>query len=243
MPTEPAITHAELCQTAGDWLRTQMHCPVVLIEPRKRLGESLRGEIPDVLGWVRASESHVIECKVSRADLKADLKKPARSSTKLAAGSFRWLCAPKGMVHRDDLYDHWGLIELHKDGLAIHTEATRFNVRATQFELGLTLTAIKWMQQATGVTARHAQQRRSKDLSLELQERIRISVHCHWEMWGDGMTIADLLGCQPEIQRAVGTKTRAIEMIHRCVNSHKIMGVRSFVESGRTMLVPESSNA
>ena len=70
------VTHAELVERAVRWLRGTMGCGVVLCERDAGVGE-----IPDAIGWrLRDVASHLVECKVTRADFFADLKKQHRAN-------------------------------------------------------------------------------------------------------------------------------------------------------------------
>ena len=56
------MTHSQLVEKAVEWLRSY-RCGVVLSEQA-----CVSGEMPDAIGWKRASHSVMIECKLSRAD-------------------------------------------------------------------------------------------------------------------------------------------------------------------------------
>jgi len=87
------MTHAELVARAAHWLQTTIGCGVVLVE------HGGGGEVPDVIGWTRRpSRSYVVECKVSRADFLADLRKPSRQTY---SGRPAWRCyylTPRGLL-------------------------------------------------------------------------------------------------------------------------------------------------
>ena len=55
------MTHAQLVEKAVEWLRAY-RCGVVLSEQA-----CVSGEMPDAIGWKRASHSVLVECKISRA--------------------------------------------------------------------------------------------------------------------------------------------------------------------------------
>lgn len=104
------MTHAELVKVAARWLRNNRRCGVVLTEHH---GGTV--EVPDAIGW-RASYSVQVECKVSRADFKADAKKAGRRHDRLT-GQYRqalerWYLTPAGLISSvRDLPDGWGLLE------------------------------------------------------------------------------------------------------------------------------------
>jgi hypothetical protein len=59
-----------------------------------------------------------VECKVTRADFLADLKKPWLHQPN-ALGCERWYFAPKGLISAADLPKNWGLLECHARQIAI----------------------------------------------------------------------------------------------------------------------------
>ena len=63
------MTHPELVEYAVGWLRGY-RCGVILSEQA-----CVSGEMPDAIGWKRASHSVLVECKISRADFLADRDK------------------------------------------------------------------------------------------------------------------------------------------------------------------------
>lgn len=102
-------SHAQLVERAARWLRKSLGCRVVLAEP------SGGYEVPDAIGWRNWQDSHVVECKASRADFLADRKKLWRLMGADALGYFRWYLAPPGIITVDDLPPRWGLLELRGD--------------------------------------------------------------------------------------------------------------------------------
>ncbi len=98
------MTHAELVERAEAWLRGTMRCSVVLTERQGRVGE-----MPDAIGWWPSGASAMVECKASRGDYFADLKKPWRRVPEIAMGAERWYLVPDGLVSVGDLPEAWGL--------------------------------------------------------------------------------------------------------------------------------------
>lgn len=97
------MTHAMLVQVAARWLRTTRGCGVVLTE------RGVGGETPDAIGW--ADDSIVVECKLSRADYLADLRKPWRQPGAVCLGRERWYLTPPGLfVAGSEVPRGWGLI-------------------------------------------------------------------------------------------------------------------------------------
>jgi hypothetical protein len=66
-------------------------------------------EFPDAIGW-RSYESYLVECKVSRADFLADLKKPHRVNPDWGMGDRRYYMTPPELVQPDEVPDLWGLL-------------------------------------------------------------------------------------------------------------------------------------
>jgi hypothetical protein len=101
------MTHAQLVRKAVEWLR-HYRCGVVLSEQA-----CISGEMPDAIGWKRASHSVLVECKVARADFLADHSKPFRQKPELGVGSERFYLVPRDLVRPDELPAGWGLLEYH----------------------------------------------------------------------------------------------------------------------------------
>lgn len=104
------MTHAELVHLAARWLASR--CPVVITEM-----SSAAWEEPDAIGW-RGAGSILVECKVSRADLRADRDKPYRRREMAdgvrwpGLGDERYYLMPAGLVEVDDplLLPGWGVL-------------------------------------------------------------------------------------------------------------------------------------
>lgn len=106
------MTHAELVAHGERWLKKR--CGVVLAE------HTGGREFPDVIGW-KGAFSMLIECKVSRADFLADLRKPSRVRYELRPAFRCYYLTPKDLLFcRDEavpylfreLPDGWGLLEI-----------------------------------------------------------------------------------------------------------------------------------
>lgn len=59
------------------------------------------------------------EIKVSRSDLKSELKNPAKAESIARYCRYWWLATPPGLVKDDELPDGWGLYEVHPQGLRV----------------------------------------------------------------------------------------------------------------------------
>lgn len=78
-------------------------CGVVLTEL------NTQREVPDAIGF-NSGQSHLIECKVSRADFLADKRKDFRKNPEKGMGDFRYYMCPAGMIVKSELPLGWGLI-------------------------------------------------------------------------------------------------------------------------------------
>ena len=90
---------------AVGWLR-RYRCGVVLSEQA-----CVSGEMPDAIGWKKASHSVLVESKVSRADFLADCDKPFRQNPETGVGCERYYLAPRGLIRIEELPAGWGLLE------------------------------------------------------------------------------------------------------------------------------------
>jgi hypothetical protein len=102
------MTHAQLVEQAVAWLRSY-RCGVILSEQA-----CISGEMPDAIGWKRASRSALVECKISRADFLADRDKPFRQKPDLGLGCERFYLTPPGLLEPKELPPGWGLLEVRK---------------------------------------------------------------------------------------------------------------------------------
>jgi len=91
------MTHAQLVEKAVRWLRSY-RCGVVLSEQA-----CVSGEMPDAIGWKRASHSVLIECKVTRADFLADRDKPFRQKPEQGVGCERFYLTPGALLKPEEL--------------------------------------------------------------------------------------------------------------------------------------------
>src|SRR5438046_542729 len=107
------MTHVQLVDVAVHWLRTY-RCGVVLSEQA-----CVTGETPDAIGWKGKSHSVVVECKVSRGDFLADLKKPWRCDPQEALGCERFYLASRNLIAVEELPAGWGLLEYHARRVSI----------------------------------------------------------------------------------------------------------------------------
>lgn len=137
--TQTNMTHAKLVAIAVSWLR-RYRCGVVLSEQA-----CVSGEMPDAIGWKKASHSVLVESKVSRADFLADRDKPFRQKSESGIGCERYYLAPRGMILIEELPAGWGLLELC--GREIEkVKASAKNLRSAvgfQYEMNLLLASLR----------------------------------------------------------------------------------------------------
>lgn len=99
-------THKQLVRRMAQWLKGTKKMTVVCAELT-----TCTSETPDVIGWVGRAASVLIECKVSRSDFLSDKKKHFRREAGRGMGDKRYMAAPPGMIHPDELPEGWGLLE------------------------------------------------------------------------------------------------------------------------------------
>lgn len=133
------MNHAQLVEKAVRWLR-HYRCGVVLSEQA-----CVSGEMPDAIGWKRASHSVLVECKVTRADFVADRAKPFRLKPEQGVGCERFYLTAAGLVRREELPAGWGLLELRGRGVEIVHPSAK-NLRAAtgfRYEMNLLLASLR----------------------------------------------------------------------------------------------------
>ncbi len=133
------MTHSELVEYAVGWLRGY-RCGVILSEQA-----CVSGEMPDAIGWKRASHSVLVECKISRADFLADRDKPFRQKPDLGLGCERFYLAPRGLIQTKELPPGWGLLEIHKRRVELLRRSARdLRTPAGQaYEMNLLLASLR----------------------------------------------------------------------------------------------------
>lgn len=127
-------THKQLCEIAEKWLRKRKKqnilyptFPVTCTEIACYNGQNWN-EIPDAFG-VNNYESCVIECKISRADFLADLKKPFRKENGM--GNLRLYLCPENLIHKEDLPEKWGLLYVNEKGKVIEIQEPEHHLLST----------------------------------------------------------------------------------------------------------------
>jgi hypothetical protein len=133
--------HAQLVKSAVEWLRCHYKCGVILSEQY-----CATGEVPDVIGWKGFCKSVLVECKVSRADFLADAEKSFRRKPEEGMGSQRFYLAPAGVLRREELPKHWGLLQLHGREVRMLVKPRRIDLRssvALMKEMNLLLASLR----------------------------------------------------------------------------------------------------
>jgi len=108
VPKTTSMLHKEAVRSAASYLSKR--CSVVLPE-----FFSWNDELADVIGF-QSRHSVIIECKVSRSDFLADMKKSFRAAPDKGMGDYRYYCCPKGLIKPEELPIGWGLLYIYPSG-------------------------------------------------------------------------------------------------------------------------------
>lgn len=114
------MTHADLVSRAERWLRSKRY-NVIATELRHSALET-----PDAIGFNSGWYSTLIECKTSRSDFLADSKKVFRKNPQYGCGVLRYFMTEPGLISPDELYDKWGLLEVHGRKVVVVKDAEPF---------------------------------------------------------------------------------------------------------------------
>jgi hypothetical protein len=133
------MTHPQLVERAVRWLRVY-RCGVVLSEQA-----CVSGEMPDAIGWKRASHSVLVECKVTRADFLVDRDKPFRQKPEQGVGCERFYLTPPDLVKLVELPAGWGLLEYRRGRIDVLQPSAKNLRTATGFryEMNLLLASLR----------------------------------------------------------------------------------------------------
>ena len=101
------MTHKKLTEHAKFWLKSSKKCNPVFTEQ----GSAKFKEMPDVIGWL-PDLCIVVECKMSKSDLRADNKKPHRKEGGL--GDLRYYFMPLSLYLECKNFDWngWGVVTI-----------------------------------------------------------------------------------------------------------------------------------
>ena len=133
------MTHPQLVERAVRWLRLY-RCGVVLSEQA-----CVSGEMPDAIGWKRASHSVLVECKITRPDFLADRDKPFRQKPEQGVGCERFYLTPPALVKVEELPPGWGLLEYRRGRIDVLQPSAKNLRTATGFryEMNLLLASLR----------------------------------------------------------------------------------------------------
>jgi hypothetical protein len=129
------LTHAQLVARAARWLRGTCKCLWVLNESKAGY---VYTETADVIGWDRRGMSHLVECKVSRADFTRDKHKEFRRIPSLGMGSFRYYMIPAEIEEKIEVPERWGLLVLRNDRVFV-AKKPEMQPRNADVEISLVL--------------------------------------------------------------------------------------------------------
>ena len=141
-------THEKLVRRMGMWLKNTKRMTVVITELRTR-----NTETPDVIGWIGGAWSTLIECKVSRADFKADAHKSFRYYAEQGMGDCRYMAAPVGLLEPDEMPEGWGLLEVGRV-VKLRKEAEHFDSNKSN-ECVVLMSALRRLELSTAVYVVH----------------------------------------------------------------------------------------
>ena len=103
------------------------------------------GEEADAIGFKNSYNTILIECKATRADFKADLRKYFRRDPARGMGSERYYLAPKGLIKANEIPDGWGLLEAKGEGgrVKVRKHGYRFTDRDIHKEMDMLVSALR----------------------------------------------------------------------------------------------------
>jgi hypothetical protein len=141
-------THADLVLAAATWLRSKTggRCTRVFAE---MVCPGTQGEIADAIGFGSVGygyQSHVIECKTSRADFARDPKKLWRRCGRKGMGRFRYYLAPPGLLTAADMPEGCGLLELRGSRVVAMVDAKPRDEWDAEAEAGLLLSVVRRLE-------------------------------------------------------------------------------------------------
>jgi hypothetical protein len=115
------MTHDELVERGAKWLQNScpMRSQIVLTE----FATQGSNEIPDVIGF-SPRHTNVIECKVSLADFRADLKKPHHNGGGM--GDWKMYLCPAGLIPTEEVPPNWGLLYCYPKMIKIIVQPLRY---------------------------------------------------------------------------------------------------------------------
>lgn len=132
------MTHAELVEAARLWLLGTCRCSVVITEMDAGYEEA------DAIGW-QGAWSVLVECKATRADFRAEARKPSRRGGSGRMGVERWYLTPPALLKPEEVPPGWGLVEY--DGRRcrrlVRPDPAATEWRSPRSEMALLVSAIR----------------------------------------------------------------------------------------------------
>lgn len=105
MKRNKALTHKELVERAGRWLRNTKRLNPVFTEKGSQAGL----EFPDAIGW-NSHHSILVECKSSIDDFRSDHRKIFRKYPELGMGNLRYFMCVEGTIQPFQVPNGFGLL-------------------------------------------------------------------------------------------------------------------------------------
>jgi hypothetical protein len=138
-------THKALVRRMASWLKFTKLNTVVIAELATR-----NSETPDVIAWRDGAKSILIECKISRADFRADGGKWFRRHEEDGMGDLRYVAAPIGLLCADEMPERWGLLEVTKRQVRVTKEAEPMKAHKGR-ECVMLMSALRRVELSTAV--------------------------------------------------------------------------------------------
>lgn len=177
-------THGALVQIAKRWLKNTIGCSVTLAE-----FTAAGGDIPDAIGW-KGGWSWLVECKTSRSDFRADLKKPQRQPFGWALGCSRYFLAPRGLLKEAEIPRPWGLLEWTGSRVLVTLESActereqvpddYHEIRSRELYLAISALRRKYCSRCFGEMDQRTERLRDSDLAEAKQEIRSLKRQLRW---------------------------------------------------------------
>ncbi len=138
--SNPPYSHSELVERAARWLANTHNCPVVITE---KAGGT---EEPDALGFNSRGGTTLVECKTTKSDFQADLRKSVRRTlSKYGVGNRRYYLVPKELVNHAILNkpEGWGVLVCYKTRVEMRDNGEYFADANKTEEMGLLVSCIR----------------------------------------------------------------------------------------------------
>ncbi len=132
------MTHDELVQRAGIWLKNTKRCRPVLLEKSTMFSI----EIPDAIGFVPGTGTTIlIECKATKGDFSSDRSKVFRRNLQMGMGTKRYFMVDKDFEIPGLFPENWGLLRVWPKRVRVIKKSSVF-VSAKNAEIKLLLSYV-----------------------------------------------------------------------------------------------------